>query len=357
MAFERELLVATQAVRKASLLTRRIQADVIAHRDSTTITKSDSSPVTVGDFAAQTIIINAIKSNFPDDKIVGEESSDGLSDEFVSEILHQIKENDKIFDKQYNDSSIQFTSNEHPLSSLDDVRKVIDCGNYEGGNKGRFWCLDPIDGTKGFLRGDQFAVCLGLIIDGIVQVGCIGCPNLSLEKYGGSDLPGYKEFGYLFSAIKTQGAFYATCSTKVPDWKPIKVRQLKDTSEMISLEGVEKSHSSHDEQSQIKAKLGINNSLHLDSQVKYCLLALGLADVYLRLPIKLSYREKIWDHAAGNTIVLEAGGYHTDSMENLPLDFGKGRTLQTKGVIASSGPKDLHDLIVKTSADVINSRG
>ena len=95
----------------------------------------------------------------------------------------------------------------------------------------------------------------------------------------------------------------------------------------------------------------------MDSKVKYCLLALGLADVYLRLPIKLSYREKIWDHAAGNTIVLEAGGYHTDSMENLPLDFGKGRTLQTKGVIASSGPKDLHDLIVKTSADVINSRG
>ncbi|KAL3230237.1 3'(2'),5'-bisphosphate nucleotidase [Nakaseomyces bracarensis] len=356
MAFERELFVATQAVRKASLLTKRIQSEVIAHRDSTTITKSDDSPVTIGDYAAQTIIINAIKANFPEDKIVGEESSSGLSDDFVSEILTQIKKNDDVFEGGFSDNSVQFTSQEYPLATLDDVRKVIDCGNYEGGRTGRFWCLDPIDGTKGFLRGDQFAVCLGLIIDGVVQVGCIGCPNLTLANYGGKDLPEHDKFGYLFSAVKGQGAFYSVCASKNPDWLPIHCRSLKSTSEMISLEGVEKSHSSHDEQSEIKSKLGIEKSLHLDSQVKYCLLALGLADTYLRLPIKLSYQEKIWDHAAGNTIVLEAGGVHTDSMENKPLDFGNGRTLASKGVIATSGPQELHDLVVSTSAEVINSR-
>ena len=125
---------------------------------------------------------------------------------------------------------------------------------------------------------------------------------------------------------------------------------------MITLEGVEKGHSSHDEQTAIKNKLNISKSLHLDSQAKYCLLALGLADVYLRLPIKLSYQEKIWDHAAGNVIVHEAGGIHTDAMEDVPLDFGNGRTLATKGVIASSGPRELHDLVVSTSCDVIQSR-
>lgn len=356
MAFERELLIATQAVRKASLLTRRIQSEVIEHRDSSTITKSDNSPVTIGDYAAQTIIINAIKANFPEDKIVGEESSNGLSDDFVSEILTQIQKNNEVFESSYSNNSVKFTSPEYPLNSLDDVRKVIDCGNYEGGRTGRFWCLDPIDGTKGFLRGDQFAVCLGLIVEGTVQVGCIGCPNLTLANYGGKDIPGYEKFGYLFSAIKGQGAFYSVCALKEPQWTPIHCRQLQSTSEMISLEGVEKSHSSHDEQSEIKSKLGIKNSLHLDSQVKYCLLALGLADTYLRLPIKLSYQEKIWDHAAGNAIVLEAGGVHTDAIENKPLDFGAGRTLLTKGVIATSGPQELHDIVVSTSTEVIDSR-
>lgn len=357
MAFERELLVATQAVRKASLLTRRIQGEVIAHKDSTTITKSDNSPVTIGDYAAQTIIINAIKANFPEDKVVGEESAEGLGDSFVSEILREIKKNDTIFNEKYStQKSFSFTNEQFPLTTIENVKEVINYGDYTGGRKGRFWCLDPIDGTKGFLRGEQFAVCLALIVDGVVQVGCIGCPNLSLKTYGTEDLPGYEPFGYIFRAVRGYGAYYQPCSVSGDEWQIIHARKLTNTDQMISLEGVEKSHSSHDEQSEIKNRLHITKSLHLDSQVKYCMLALGLADVYLRLPIKLSYQEKIWDHGAGNVIVHEAGGFHTDSMQNVPLDFGNGRTLITKGVIATSGPKQLHDLIVSTSSDVINSR-
>ncbi|CAD6644958.1 BJ4_G0034420.mRNA.1.CDS.1 [Saccharomyces cerevisiae] len=355
MALERELLVATQAVRKASLLTKRIQSEVISHKDSTTITKSDNSPVTTGDYAAQTIIINAIKSNFPDDKVVGEESSSGLSDAFVSGILNEIKANDEVYNKNYKKGDFLFTNDQFPLKSLEDVRQIIDFGNYEGGRKGRFWCLDPIDGTKGFLRGEQFAVCLALIVDGVVQLGCIGCPNLVLSSYGAQDLKGHESFGYIFRAVRGLGAFYSP-SSDAESWTKIHVRHLKDTKDMITLEGVEKGHSSHDEQTAIKNKLNISKSLHLDSQAKYCLLALGLADVYLRLPIKLSYQEKIWDHAAGNVIVHEAGGIHTDAMEDVPLDFGNGRTLATKGVIASSGPRELHDLVVSTSCDVIQSR-
>jgi 3'-phosphoadenosine 5'-phosphosulfate (PAPS) 3'-phosphatase len=40
------------------------------------------------------------------------------------------------------------------------------------------WTLDPIDGTKGFLRGWQYAVCLALLVDARVELGVIGCPNL-----------------------------------------------------------------------------------------------------------------------------------------------------------------------------------
>ncbi|CCE65609.1 hypothetical protein TPHA_0M00340 [Tetrapisispora phaffii CBS 4417] len=359
MAFEKELLVATQAVRKASLLTKRIQGRVIAHKDSSTLIKSDSSPVTIGDYAAQTVIINAIKSNFPDDKILGEESAAGLKDEFLSEILKEIKENDTIFDESYS-TDFKFRSDEYPLKTIDDVRNVINLGDYKGGRQGRFWCLDPIDGTKGFLRGEQFAVCLGLIVDGTTQVGVLGCPNLSLKEYGGEkDIEGYEKFGYIFRAVRGQGAFYqpnASDPTDNSHWTTCHVRQLQDAQQMISLEGVEKAHSSHSEQSEIKREQGITKTLHLDSQAKYCLLALGLGDVYLRLPIKLSFQEKIYDHAAGNVIVHEAGGIHTDAMENVPLDFGNGLTLSTKGVIASSGPQRLHDAVVSTSESVITSR-
>jgi 3'(2'), 5'-bisphosphate nucleotidase len=40
------------------------------------------------------------------------------------------------------------------------------------------WTLDPIDGTKGFLLGGQYAVCLALIEDSDVKLGVMGCPNL-----------------------------------------------------------------------------------------------------------------------------------------------------------------------------------
>ena len=64
------------------------------------------------------------------------------------------------------------------------------------------WTLDPIDGTKGFLRGEQYAICLALIIDGIVQLGVVGCPNLPVDHEQPDG-----EKGCLFIAVKNQGAF------------------------------------------------------------------------------------------------------------------------------------------------------
>ena len=66
------------------------------------------------------------------------------------------------------------------------------------------WTLDPIDGTKGFIRGEQYAVCLALVVDSEVQVGVIGCPNLPCDwGEGGGDV-GRK--GVVFVAVRGQGA-------------------------------------------------------------------------------------------------------------------------------------------------------
>lgn len=68
------------------------------------------------------------------------------------------------------------------------------------------WTLDPIDGTKGFLRGEQFAVCLALIVGGNVQLGVMGCPNLPVDFNAPEG-----ERGCLFIAEKGQGAFQVYC--------------------------------------------------------------------------------------------------------------------------------------------------
>jgi 3'(2'), 5'-bisphosphate nucleotidase len=62
--------------------------------------------------------------------------------------------------------------------------------------------LDPVDGTKGFLRGGQYAVCLALVVDGEVQLGVMGGPNLSVDFNSPSSPK-----GTLFIAQKGKGAY------------------------------------------------------------------------------------------------------------------------------------------------------
>ena len=73
------------------------------------------------------------------------------------------------------------------------------------------WTIDPIDGTKGFLRGEQYAVCLSLIVDSIVQVGVIGCPNLPVNPENPE-----QGTGCIFVAVRGQGARQVRVATTFP---------------------------------------------------------------------------------------------------------------------------------------------
>lgn len=340
--YSKELKIASLAVKRASLLTKGLSDSIVETSKTGTQIKNDKSPVTVGDYASQALINNAIRLNFPGDKIVGEEDSLSLND--GSEEAKKLS--DRILELLRETQKKTLASSEYlgELKTLSEVYESIDLGNYEGGNKGRFWALDPIDGTKGFLRGDQFAVCLALVEDGKVVLGVIGCPNLPEHITLNEEQSGNK--GGLFSAIKGVGAFYTPLFT-TNEFTPLKdQQQIHMTGEtspgtLKVVEGVEKGHSSHSTQSQIKQQLGFDEStvakqtINLDSQVKYCVLAKGQADIYLRLPVSDTYREKIWDHAAGNVLVTESGGQVGD-ITGQELDFGKGRTLDSKGVIAAN---------------------
>ncbi|CAI5760706.1 unnamed protein product [Candida verbasci] len=343
--YHKELQVATLAIKRASLLTKQLSDSIQELQTVGTITKNDKSPVTLGDFASQAIINYAIKLNFPSDEIVGEEDSKDLqtNSKLSSQILELIED----IQKETKDYDSVLGS----LKTVDQIYKSIDFGDSSGGSHGRFWALDPIDGTKGFLRGDQFAVCLALIEDGQVVLGVIGCPNLNEVIISNTEQKGTK--GGLYSAIKGVGSYYSHLFEpgfiELNKQRRLKMSENVKPVDLKVVEGVEKGHSSHDTQSKIKSQLGFNpntvsqQTINLDSQVKYCVLANGNADLYLRLPINEQYSEKIWDHAAGNILVTESGGKVSDITGN-ELNFGNGRLLESKGVIASN--REIFDKVI-----------
>ena len=204
----------------------------------------------------------------------------------------------------------------------------------------RFWTLDPIDGTKGFLRQEQYAIALALIENGKPQVGALACPALPLNLSEPAGEP-----GVVFVAVRGQGAQMAAFGSD--ELVRVSVAQPDDADRLRFVESVEAAHGDQPLQKTIAQAVGISApSLRMDSQVKYGVLARGDAALYLRLPSPKhpGYREKIWDHAAGSLILEEAGGRVSD-MHGQSLDFvGDYKMNNNRGVIASSG--NIHEAVL-----------
>jgi 3'(2'), 5'-bisphosphate nucleotidase len=201
------------------------------------------------------------------------------------------------------------------------------------------WTLDPVDGTKGFLRRDQYAVAFALIVDGRVVLGALGCPELESAARpvsGGA--------GSLVVAARGQGTWVQSLSQPDGSWSQLHVSSVSDASQARLLRSVEKSHTDTGGIADLVRHLGIKaDPVPMDSQAKYAVLAAGGGEALLRLlsPSRPDYREKIWDQAAGSIIVEEAGGRVSD-LDGKALDFTQGRSLDAnRGVLATNGR--LHD--------------
>ncbi|MDX1436909.1 MAG: inositol monophosphatase family protein, partial [Anaerolineales bacterium] len=225
-----------------------------------------------------------------------------------------------------------YSSRELPGATSSQVKSWIDRGNNEPAE--RFWTLDPIDGTKGFLRGDQYATAFALIEDGLVRIGVIGCPNLGDPHDAAAGAA-----GTLVVAARGQGA-WATSLENPGEYSSLKVSDRSDPSRTRMLRSFESAHTNTGQIGELVARLKVAaDPVPMDSQAKYCVLAAGRGDMLVRLlsSKKPNYQEKIWDQAAGAIVVEEAGGRITD-LHGLPLDFSAGRTLaNNRGVLASNG--------------------
>lgn len=320
MSYDRELAVAITAVRRAAQVCQLVQRAIPAAME-----KQDKSPVTIADFASQAVICKALGEAFPNDPVIGEEDSAELREPGNAHFLTKV---------QTELSRIGLNG------SPDEVCGWIDRGGATSFGP-RFWTLDPIDGTKGFLRGEQYAVSLALIVEGKIVVAVLGCPNLPL------DVNGPVAGGSIFSAVLGHGANVQSCEGEASSSNTsIRVSTISNWSDVRLCESVESGHSAHDRSAMISASLGIQGQpVRLDSQAKYAVVARGEADVYLRLPTRADYREKIWDHAGGVLVVEEAGGKVTD-IDGQPLDFTHGRELAAnRGVVVTNGA--LHDDVLR----------
>jgi 3'(2'), 5'-bisphosphate nucleotidase len=205
----------------------------------------------------------------------------------------------------------------------------------------RYWTLDPIDGTKGFLRADQYAIAIALVENGGVTLGLLACPNLYVDIHQPSG-----EKGCIFVAMKGRGS--VQMDLKGVSRRTISVSKVKHPSEATLTESVEPDHADHLFHQRLAKKLNISRpSLRMDSQAKYGLVARGEVTLYLRVPSpsEPGYRENIWDHAAGSIIAEEAGGKVTDIL-GYPLDFSCGIKMEkNRGVLVTNGI--LHEVILR----------
>jgi 3'(2'), 5'-bisphosphate nucleotidase len=280
--------------------------------------KSDASPVTVADLAIQAVIAQRLASAFPDDPLIGEENA-------------------------------AFMRADADLSSrvVDAVRQILGDATMEQvvawiGNAGsdrcsRFWTVDPIDGTKGFLHGRQYVVALALVVDGAVELSVMGCPRLSLIRAHGTMTIGERRpRGGMAIAVRGNGAWWNGADGDVCHRLAVSTR--RDLAGARVVQSFEGRHGDPERFARVLSSLGsVHPPLMMDSQAKHVTVAAGASDLLMRLPPNGEFHDTVWDQAAGSLLIEEAGGRVTD-LAGQPLDFTSGRRLlRNVGVLASNG--------------------
>ena len=216
--------------------------------------KADGSPVTAADRAADDLIVARLQALAPDIPVVSEES--------------------------------------HAAGARPDV------------SGGRFWLVDPLDGTKEFVsRNGEFTVNIGLIDKGVPVLGVILVPVTGRLYWGAGGLGAGVENG----AAPT----------------PIAARKAPADGLTVA---ASRSHRNPALEAYL-ATVRMKDQKVAGSSLKFCLVAEGEADLYPR-----TGPTSEWDTAAGHAIVLAAGG-HVETMDGAPLAYGKPNFLNPEFVV------------------------
>ncbi|CAI9279739.1 unnamed protein product [Lactuca saligna] len=366
--YGKELEIAVKAVHVACLLCQKVQENLIFNGNGDVQAKDDNSPVTIADWSVQATVSWILSQAFGPENvsIVAEEDIEALSKPNAASLLSSIVTT--VNDSLSTAATFNLQPPPTPLKTTQVLEAISRC-NSTGGPTGRFWVLDPVDGTLGFVRGDQYAIALALIENGQVVLGVLGCPNYPLNKEWLNYQNGYRR---MLSRLTKTGldswdgkgcVLYAKKGSKKA-WmqplvsgdksfvwpnsaRPVTVSSIDNPVLATFCEPVEKANSSHSFTQGLAHSVGLRNQpLRVYSMVKYAAIARGDAEIFMKFA-RAGYKEKIWDHAAGVVIIEEAGGVVTDA-GGQRLDFSKGMYLQglDRGIIACAGAS-LHEKIMR----------
>ncbi|KAK4670776.1 hypothetical protein QC764_611750 [Podospora pseudoanserina] len=355
-----ELNLALGLARQAALISRTVLSGfLLTHQKSEvdSVTKSDFSPVTVADFAIQALLAGTLSKAFPDDGLVGEESAD------------ELRKDPRLLQKV---AAVLKVAKGWEARDENHVCDVIDLCKGEG--KGRTWVFDPIDGTKTFLKGQQYAINIALLAEGEGWRGreevmsVVACPLLdwTLGAMGEATVINDASVdktgkGAVIYCVKGHGVFVEPLFNKTDDEKPRRVPQhagqvtaieeLKSVTCWQSLDsGVDTMHE------RVAERLGMDfpgNDL-LGWVNRWVCLALGLANTTIWVYKKRERKAKIWDHAGAMLLFKEVGGKITD-VDGKDIDLTQGRLLgQNFGFLAA--PQRVHELVLEAVKEAMRER-
>jgi 3'(2'), 5'-bisphosphate nucleotidase len=172
-----------------------------------------------------------------------------------------------------------------------------------------YFLVDPLDGTKEFVRGgDDYTVNIGLIENEVPKLGVVCAPAS----------------GRLYAGSVGAGAWLEDVSGK----RPIRTRARGGCVTAVA----SKSHLNEATVDYLQEAVGTCSYVSVGSSLKFCILAEGEADIYPR-----GSPTSEWDTAAGHAVLLAAGGL-VDGPDGTPLSYGK-RAFLNRGFVATSGWK------------------
>ena len=272
-----ELEVARDLARQAGSLAmaKREAGFTVSYKNGDT-----SNPVTNADQEANELIVEGLRKAFPKDAILAEESADDAADK----------------------------TRRRPAK--------------------RLWCVDPIDGTREYVaKQDQFAVMIGLALEGAAYLGVVYHPPSDTMVWGGP-----------------AGAFVQSGKLSVA---PTQVSARADGPSAIAM--VSRSHPSR-VVLELLAGLQITQHRPMGSVgLKMAEIALGRADVY----ISLSIQTHEWDVCAPEAILRAAGGQISDACGE-PLRYNKDNTITPRGILATN--RRLHPVCVEALTTLAKQR-
>ncbi|MFW9950912.1 MAG: inositol monophosphatase family protein [Candidatus Thorarchaeota archaeon] len=257
--------------------------------------KQDDSPVTLADFASQIFIISKLKEFFPDDSIIAEEKFTLILDNRAEQLINQCFQ------------SLNININLELKESI----------NYGGTISDYIWTVDPIDGTLGFQQGLSYAIGIGYMVKGDLLLSAIGVPN-------------YNEKGNaIFFAESGNGAEVCYKNKSFDSIYVSKKDSVEHARICISL------HYNKPWVFDFVKKAGINHSIQIDSMLKFCMIADGSADLYIKpMDMQQSYS---WDYLPGTLLVKEAGGNVTDFNNNEIKFIQEKCVITSPGILSSNG--------------------